>query len=434
MDPRLENAPNDVPLKRDHDSVDDFEHLGHDSSPDDRSLGSLEHQQQQQQQARLIDAPRVDDLLHIGDSFQESVLPSALIADADEVGRKPMPATPPPSADFDKTEAMAQSSDPFQRSLDHPVDPKLASMAFVETERFYNPTTMAAQFVREDDYDDDDDDAGYNDQDDGVGLQPPLLPVASAPTAVNNDVPLTTSRTLENADKKRAEVKVQSGIGEYVDDVVAGFGIGQGRKRFEDETARPISVDDFAWNVRSTAVPPPKETSPLSPLDLLASAGVPLRDDHQPSSLKNIMDDDSWNVVERTDVKTREYVEQPPTKPLPPLPREAERPESARPSEPILRAETVKEVPSQRNPEYDTIKRRQETKLREPPDYVGQPGSSRPAGNKDEIEIAPKEIFRDMGLGEHKILPRSLVFPAAENGRCRLSTRQTTQTYETREI
>ena len=147
MDPRIQDDLNDVLLKRDHDSVDDFEHLGHDGSPDDRSEQQQQHHHHQQSPPQSIDTPRVDDLLHIGDSFHplDSALPSALL----HAEAKPVPATPPPSADFDKCAAMAQSSDPFQQPLD-PVDPKLASMAFVETERIYHHQLH-------DDNDDDDD-------------------------------------------------------------------------------------------------------------------------------------------------------------------------------------------------------------------------------------------------------------------------------------
>jgi len=374
MDSRIENAPNDVPLKRDHDSVDDFEHLGHDSSPDDHS----DHQQHQQQQPRLIDAPRVDDLLHIGDSFQvpESALPSALIADVDDIETKSVPATPPPSADFDKCEAMAQSSDPFQRPLDA-VDPKLASMAFVETERFHHPI----QFK----------DDNNDDNDSEIDLQPPLLPVFPATTVKTDDdiLPtLDTKVTDSKADKTQP-------IGGF-DDIAADLHSDQPKKLYDNENDKPSSIgidDDLAWNIKSSALPI-SERSPL--VDFLENDSVVVSRENK-TSKTNIMDDDSWNVVEKTDVKGREQLE-PPTKPLPPLPKEAEFLENVHQSEynaskDLLIAEALKEPP-QRSAE-DTAKRC-DTRAREPDFVCPRPASRK----KEEIEIAPKEIFRDMGLGE----------------------------------
>ncbi|KAL6420821.1 hypothetical protein ACFW04_014370 [Cataglyphis niger] len=361
MDPeRIQSASNDEgPLKRDHDSVDDFEHLGHDGSPDDRS--------DQQQPLRLIDAPRVDDLLNIGDSFQttDSVLPSALV----DVETKSVPATPPPSADFDKCEAMAQSSDPFQRPLD-PVDPKLASMAFVETERSY--PALAHQFR-----DDDNDDNGK------IGLQVPLLPISTATADV-----LSSSAT-------KTDSKVQL-LQEPED--ISSLG-----KRHEDHQVTPSSgtnrVDEELGSREDigSSVLPTAEKSPI--VDFLGDEDAPPKED----KTRNIMDDDSWNVVEKVDVKREqgEKVPEPPTKPLPPLPKEAElledsaRQDKYEMSNDFPIAEPAKPSAPQRDTdsEHESAKRHQAPRAKET-DY------SRPVDKKkQEMEIAPKEIFRDMGLG-----------------------------------
>ncbi|KAL6420822.1 hypothetical protein ACFW04_014370 [Cataglyphis niger] len=360
MDPeRIQSASNDEgPLKRDHDSVDDFEHLGHDGSPDDRS--------DQQQPLRLIDAPRVDDLLNIGDSFQttDSVLPSALV----DVETKSVPATPPPSADFDKCEAMAQSSDPFQRPLD-PVDPKLASMAFVETERSY--PALAHQFR-----DDDNDDNGK------IGLQVPLLPISTATADV-----LSSSAT-------KTDSKVQL-LQEPED--ISSLG-----KRHEDHQVTPSSgtnrVDEELGSREDigSSVLPTAEKSPI--VDFLGDEDAPPKED----KTRNIMDDDSWNVVEKVDVKREqgEKVPEPPTKPLPPLPKEAElledsaRQDKYEMSNDFPIAEPAKPSAPQRDTdsEHESAKRHQAPRAKET-DY------SRPVDKKkQEMEIAPKEIFRDMGL------------------------------------
>ncbi|TGZ53808.1 hypothetical protein DBV15_10466 [Temnothorax longispinosus] len=375
MDSRIQDAFNDVLLKRDHDSVDDFEHLGHDGSPDDRP----EQQQQQQPSPRPIDAPRVDDLLHIGDSFQDSVLPSALL----DAEAKPVPATPPPSADFDKCAAMAQSSDPFQQPLD-PVDPKLASMTFVETERAYRH-----QF--HDDDDDDDDNDNDDNKEEEINLLPPLLPTSTATTVQADSDFLLSSST------KAVDSKVQP-IEEREDPATLFTDYG---KRHERDVTPLGSInvnEDFMQSIRSSMLPAP-EKSPL--IDFLGDDSESSRGD----KIKNITDDDSWNMVKRTDLK-REQARafEPPMKPLPPLPREAQLLEKARQdvyetSSDFLAAETAKPSPSLPqqtvDSKHESVNKRRETSKPKEVDHV----SSRPIGKKkQEIEIAPKEIFRDMGL------------------------------------
>ncbi|XP_011865907.1 PREDICTED: reticulon-1-like [Vollenhovia emeryi] len=372
MDSRIQDALNDVLLKRDHDSVDDFEHLGHDGSPDDRP------EQQQQPLPRPIDAPRVDDLLNIGDSFQDSVLPSALL----DTETKPVPATPPPSADFDKCAAMAQSSDPFQQPL-NPVDPKLASMTFVETERAYRHH----QF--DDDVDDDDDNDNGDNEEEEMILQPPLLPISTtAAVRSDDDFPLTSS--AKAADSKARPLE------EHEDPAVLITCTGYGR-RHERDVAPPgginVGEDDFMQSIRSSMLPAP-ERSPL--IDFLGDDGESSRED----KVKNITDDDSWNVVERTELKREQARAFEPTKPLPPLPREAQLPEKTRRnvyevSSDLFAAETAKPSPPPPLPQHESVSKRRETPKPKEPDYA----SSRLVGKKkQEIEIAPKEIFRDMGL------------------------------------
>ncbi|KYN07234.1 hypothetical protein ALC62_01792 [Cyphomyrmex costatus] len=359
MDPR--RIQDDVLLKRDHDSVDDFEHLGHDGSPDER----LEQQQQQlhhQQSppAQPIDTPRVDDLLHIGDSFQplDSLLPSALL----DTEAKPVPATPPPSADFDKCAAMAQSSDPFQQPLD-PVDSKQVSMTFVEIERSYQQRLHDHDDVY---YDDD------NEQEE-ILLQPPLL--STSTTAIQPDPLLSSS--MKAVDSKAP-------FEEREDTLFTDYG-----KR----DVIPLSssnTDDFMQNIRSSMLPAP-EKSPL--IDFLGESDS---ESSRENKFKSITDDDSWNVMEKIDTKREAF--EPPTKPLPPLPREAQLLEKAHQdvyetSSDFLIAETTKPSQPPADSKKESIKRRE---IPKPKETV----SSRPTSKKQEIEIAPKEIFRDMGLGE----------------------------------
>ncbi|KYQ57851.1 hypothetical protein ALC60_03208 [Trachymyrmex zeteki] len=375
MDPRFQDDLNDVLLKRDHDSVDDFEHLGHDGSPDDRSEQQQQQQQQQHQHQpppQPIDAPRVDDLLHIGDSFHplDSVLSSALF----DAEAKAMPATPPPSADFDKCAAMAQSSDPFQQPLD-PVDPKLASMTFVETERVYHH-----QLHDDDDHDND------NEQEE-IHLQPPLLSTSTATSTIQADSDLLLSSSMKAVDSKVQPIE------EREDMLFTDYG-----KQYERDVTPLGSTDDFMQNIKSSMLPAP-EKSPL--IDFLGDDSELLRE----NKVKNITDDDSWNMMEKIDLKREQAnIFEPPTKPLPPLPKEAQLLEKAHQdayetSSDFLIAEATKPSPPlpQQTAEskQENIKRREISKPKET-DHV----SSHPISKKQEIEIAPKEIFRDMGLGE----------------------------------
>jgi len=153
--------------------------------------------------------------------------------------------------------------------------------------------------------------------------------------------------------------------------------------------------ENFMQNIRSSMPPSAPEKSLI---DFL-------RDDSESreDKVKNITDDDSWNMVERADPK-REQVRaiDPPTKPLPPLPKEVQLLEKARQdvyetSSDFLTAETNSSPPLLQqitDSKHENIKRREILKSKESV-------SSYPVGKKkQEIEIAPKEIFRDMGLGK----------------------------------
>ncbi|XP_033226751.1 reticulon-1 isoform X2 [Belonocnema kinseyi] len=91
------------PIKRDQDSTDDFEHL-----------------EQEYSNLRESRPPNLD-------VATKNLLDTSI--PAFETDLRPVPATPPPSAN-------SEESDPFQRDTKTlPMDPKAASLAFVETER-----------------------------------------------------------------------------------------------------------------------------------------------------------------------------------------------------------------------------------------------------------------------------------------------------------
>ncbi|XP_015515792.2 reticulon-4 isoform X1 [Neodiprion lecontei] len=163
-------------LKRDHHSLDDFEHLEHDTSPIQESkdmAASFQGQQDQAVPAQFVDVPRAVGEVHPASidkhdampNSQRSLLDSSL--PADEVYLQPAPATPPPSADFAKrtladvldkpindvddilgeVASFAQASKPFHpfhpTPLPQGADPKAASLAFMDSERSlqaYNPS------------------------------------------------------------------------------------------------------------------------------------------------------------------------------------------------------------------------------------------------------------------------------------------------------
>ncbi|XP_012529773.1 reticulon-1 isoform X1 [Monomorium pharaonis] len=407
MDPRIQDTLNDVLLKRDHDSVDDFEHLGHDGSPDDRP------EQQQQPSPTLprpIDAlPRVDDLLHIGDSFNQpldsALLPSALLL---ETEAKPVPATPPPSADFDKCAAMAQSSDPFQHPLDL-VDPKLASMTFVETERTYrhhlDDNEREEEKEEDNDDDDDDDDDDYNEEEE-VRLQPPLLPTSTA-TTIQAASDLLLSSPLSNVKAVNSSeiqpIEKRGGGGDDDNDDSAALFTDYGKRHERDVLFTPrdstnVDEDPRMRNIGSSTLPAP-DKSPL--IDFLGDdSESSLRED----KVKNLesTDHDSWNVVERAELKREKEqatkVFEPPTKPLPPLPKEAQLPKELRARQDAyeMSSSSSPSVPPIVDSKHESVVKRRE--ISKPKEIDRVPSRPTVGKKKQEIEIAPKEIFRDMGL------------------------------------
>lgn len=174
------------------------------------------------------------------------------------------------------------------------------------------------------------------------------------------------------------------------------------RSRSTRETGINRVDEDLASRDIGSSVLPTAEKSPM--VDFLGDEDAPPKED----KTRNIMDDDSWNVVEKIDVKREqgEKVLEPPTKPLPPLPKEnpgelledSARQDKYEMSNDFLIAEAAKPSPPQRgiDSEHESVKRHQAPRPKET-DYA----CPRPVGKKkQEIEIAPKEIFRDIGLGE----------------------------------
>ncbi|XP_066603770.1 reticulon-2-like [Prorops nasuta] len=378
-------------LRREHDSMDDFEHLEHDSLPVQERRGEregLEHHE-----VRTEDRKRQENLIDIGNiarSLEES-LGVRKESEPSEPGT--MPATPPPSADLEKFDAMAQSSDPFQRPFDQvlQVDPKTATMAFMDNERNYAPSPQL--------------------EDDSVEdvLTKMRTEMGDVMSQIMQDK-LSSSDLSEGSQDSISNEKHKMDSDLLVD--FTETSVDQEPKRKPQDVDYPKFGSDFQSDlisdVKSSVIPAP-EKSPT--LDFLG--------DFHKEEKKKVVEDDSWNLVEKPDklLKTEESSMEPPMKPLPPLPKEADL-ESDRSSNfdkyemsnDFLLTETKGKT---RQPyggetgdsEFESEPEPSPAKLSKPakePEKRKEPARtpySPPKRNRvEDLEIAPRQIFKDLGL------------------------------------
>ena len=335
------------PIKRDQDSTDDFEHLEREYSNSRES-----------RPPNLEFDPEIPHLMD-EDSFTGRQTTKTLLdtsIPSFESDLRPVPATPPPSANSDE-------SDPFQRvPKTLPMDPKAASMAFMETER-------------------------------GLVLGENLLETKNK------------EDSLGKFDFNSSQPKV--------DDLLPKVG-------FEAKDNLK-NVDDFLkdagdFEKKGEDILKHSEIKKSEDLDFLEKMDVK-KDLKENKEFKDFKDDedDTWNLVGKS------KFDEPPTKPLPPLPKEAEF-ESFDPyekpnaqdkyqmSSDFLTEEMMKKAGQSENETGDSefesepepspaksVPKVIKTEVPQPEDIC-----RRVPERKTRVvdEIAPKEIFGNLGLGE----------------------------------
>lgn len=311
-------------IKRDQDSTDDFEHL-----------------EQEYSNLRESRPPNLD---VVTKNLLDTSVP------AFETDLRPVPATPPPSAN-------SEESDPFQRDPKSlPMDPKAASMAFMETERG-----------------------------------------------------LARGEELETKNKEDPFGKFDFHPSQPKEDVLLPKDGFEAKDSFKTDLLK--DADDFGKKGEDTLKN--SEIKKSDDLDFLKKMDVN-KDLKENKEIKD-EEDDSWNLVGKS------KFDEPPTKPLPPLPKGAEF-ESLDPYEKsssqdkyqmtseLLTEEAVKkagqsgyetgdsEFESEPEPSpAKSVSKGIKTEVRQPEDIC-----PRVPERKTRVvdEIAPKEIFGDLGLGE----------------------------------
>lgn len=344
-------------IKRDSDSMDDFEHLEHvvPSVPDDNVASDSDFNTSSVQ---LVDVPRAPkNLIDVAMKLERNILDTTVYDGSDErMILQPVPATPPPSADFEKLDGLMMSSsaqplDPFAR-LQAQGDAKSATMAFMETERsdFHHETPSEFR-----DFDDNKEDKFRQDD-----HSPDLM-----------------KEPITQTDLYDSELN-------YV----------------TKNSSLPIDIDKnddknlvFHDNIKSSVLPAP-EKAPI--MDFL-------NDDHHPTqqidkdSLINV-DNDSWNSMKNNA----------PTKPLPPLPKD----EFENSEDKFEMTHDYIKAPQSGNetgdsefesePEPSPAKRaiKPITTVTQNEQQQTTKYHSNIDEKKFHDEIAPRKIFSDMGLGK----------------------------------
>ncbi|KAG7206632.1 hypothetical protein KM043_000310 [Ampulex compressa] len=374
-------AAGDGALRREHDSVDDFEHLEHEASP------------LQEARSRVQELPKIDKSV----DFESGV-----------------PATPPPSADSEKYNA-AQLSDPFQALSAEMADPKTATMAFMETERSARnlPAASLQEF---------DPKTLVNAALEKVGLDGERERQSSeASLAGSVDVGPDEGPATKAAQERGVDSGRRSGAGESLAETE-----GPAPPKGPPNSESLDEAKEFLGDIRSSVLPAP-EKSPT--IDFLA--------DERSEKPRNIMDDDSWNVVEKpskdpVNVGSAALLEpeKSPTTATATAMAAASATTPAIPhsdkfemSHDFVFAEAGKEKPVgetetgesefESEPEPSPAKvcqgARQQERAGEPADRTcprpAPPGRPR----LEEIEIAPKQIFKDMGIGTRNVSDSSSV-------------------------
>ncbi|XP_012271743.1 reticulon-1 isoform X3 [Orussus abietinus] len=387
-------------MKRDHESMDDFEHLEHD-------VGARAESQQ------LIDLPP-------GTTASESA--------SGEEELKPertTPATPPPSADSEKLSDPAhQLSAPLDKQLDQVAQLclKEATAAFMESER--SPYGMPTKDSRVS--------PGEREPEKSKEVKNDMLGEFGRFGAGLGQEKRKAEETVSSKPHSGypAEEPSQRVHETPQEKEIAGTTRSDPNTNFFDEKISDAKTEAHFLGPVTTSVQPVPEKAPI--LDFL-------REDPPSESkrtAKGSTDEDSWNLLEKPDkseerdAAVEEAVFQgAPTKPLPPLPREANAQESSDlfPEKPLpdkfvmsndfLGAEAARgRAPQHSGTESGDSEFESEPEPSPAKVSLGRPAQpappARPTERREEPakmklplkkreevdEIAPKQIFRDMGL------------------------------------
>ncbi|XP_014300405.1 reticulon-1 isoform X1 [Microplitis demolitor] len=322
-------------MKRENDSTDDFEHLEHVASPEDAKSNNLSGQ--------LIDVARgPKDLMEVATKLERNLLDTT-VSEVDDKILQPVPATPPPSADFEKFSNMSSSAqplDPFeilqqknhqqqQPSQVPQVDAKTATMAFMETERsgsgFYKDTPeMSPEFGRRefDNYQENDEDS----KKDVLSRDSPLMGSDSPAASISPDLAKETPAGEvhhDNYDLGEIDDPVDKHKQQIPSDLSPPDSLSSSsfnndslinNKSSKDQDSVKKDVfhhddDDIISDIKSSVLPQP-EKPPV--MDFLS-------DEPQPHNNQSVKDMPNNTVNDNDD----DYlIDNAPTKPLPPLPKE----------------------------------------------------------------------------------------------------------------
>lgn len=361
-------------IKRDQESMDDFEHLEHELMMGSKSQSQAKTPESKWKEDLAKDALTGDLLGGGGADF--TVTGQPLISDFGDI-LKPVPATPPPSADFDRFTGGVNVDKQFA----HDLDVRAATTAFMDNERY--PSSG-------------------NSQDNSPAKSAELIKEPPKSNLVNFDEDSINELISDDSSNKRThspfskdseddersqelDFKVPTTardlIGDKADDLVSE------QLRSEDSTKVDNSkYSDEGGNNDYASVD----------YDEVLKHGMP--------KFQDILQDELVEPV-KTEVKKKSGFQDYdsdgcPTRELPELPvREAPKPppHATQDFEDFEPYNPPKTNVSSSSSALTSRKIVVEDKPKEQPFYTMPPQKK-----VEDMEIAPKEIFRDMGLGESR--------------------------------
>ncbi|XP_043277947.1 reticulon-4-like isoform X2 [Venturia canescens] len=398
-------------IKRENDSMDDFEHLEHEISPNDESRADIKNVLDVTSM-QLIDFPHAsksekiisegcatEELTTLASKLERNILDTSI--PADERILQPVPATPPPSANYEKYEEperresyedeedttsqvlvgsaqtfsgiVGQDRDPKDQHYPHDynnqltsntierdngtigaMDSKAATMAFMETEKASNdyhqsePLSIDTKMEHEAKSLiglENRDERVFGDDKSQVGEFRDHFRAESEETASDLTARLSPAK-FEN------KCAMDSGIEDASVNTTKDRSVSPKKRNFNEEIDDDSEHDDkhdeaalssqknndFLSNIESSVLPVPEKSPEYDFLAGETSPNVEIK--KSTNEPKSLIEDDTWNVVERPETKNsasfvnkeidtgedtfkaqRDYYNEAPTKPLPPLPR-----------------------------------------------------------------------------------------------------------------